>query len=258
MVEDDSSAEDTAFIPSQGSSTGSSCVMVHSPVQVRAQRSSSSQQGSGLPGVRPDDCKLYMDWSKMSLVKLRSNGVQEVARMQPGPHGFQMASFADGTSVETEVANELPVPELPVIQKKPAAARTLKRPAASASLAAEQDGSAVEEDASDEADEPEPGQQPDQGQEHGIELLKSFSGKTHPQLGNLSGGCYTGQSYICHTNAEGKKVLLISVPKGSTEFHHAVCNDLSRYMMTQTVVTKESLTIKRAECIALRSQPQVH
>ena len=55
--------------------------------------------------VAPDTVLTYFDECRGTMIKTAEDGTEAEATMEPGPKGFQVATFPDGAKVETEVPN---------------------------------------------------------------------------------------------------------------------------------------------------------
>ena len=249
-----------------------SCTAAPCATANRSQPSTFTEPLEGRPEVHQEPSqspqrvvKKYMDWALGVYVRLHDSGaVSPAEKFVSGPNGFKMAVWSDGDQVESELSN-IDAPELPIVMKKPAAARKKVKNAAPApadSVDEEEEETPEEEDAeaqveavqevhaisdSESAGEPVEAVE-DAEEEAAAEQLQSFSGFVHPLLGALAGGCYAKQSYIvAKSPTDGVKRLVVAASCIQSAQHPNVCNRLFRWVMAHPQANKEVVMLKRAE-----------
>ena len=135
------------------SSATSSTTLLDSPISIAS--SPGKQQPAQLPESPPKPMEELL-WSRLAQVKFAGGAIQEEADMRPGPKGFALAHWQDGTVTETEVTNMMLEAHQERLMKKPAAARpeVMKRPAGNKWRDAEdEDEEGEEEEEEEEAQE---------------------------------------------------------------------------------------------------------
>ena len=134
-VDDDatskSSLADTVYVPMSQESSGNECQMVFTcPAETRQRVLSSISSTPTSLSSAAIEVKTYMDWSRMTMVRLHPNGtIEDPTQMLRGSEGFQIHRFADGTDVATEIPNLVVEASTETVFKKPAG-KHIKKPAA--------------------------------------------------------------------------------------------------------------------------------
>ena len=165
------------------SSATSSITALDSPISITS--SPGKQQGhpAQLPGAAqlpqsppaqlPQSPPKPMEellWSRLAQVRFAGGRIVEEADMRPGPKGFAVAHWQDGSSTETEVTNMMLEAHQAQrqVRKKPAAPAVMKKPAGNIKWRDAEDeednkeGEEEEEEAKEDGEEDEEGEEEDQ------------------------------------------------------------------------------------------------
>ena len=151
------------------SSATSSITLLDSPTSI----TSSPGKQQGHPAQLPESPPKPMEellWSRLAQVRFAGGRIVEEADMRPGPKGFAVAHWQDGSSTETEVTNMMLEAHQAQrqVRKKPAAPAVMKKPAGNIKWRDAEDeednkeGEEEEEEAKEDGEEDEEGEEEDQ------------------------------------------------------------------------------------------------